>query len=191
MEHLPLPEGSKHFMVVPYYVPNPESDWYDGEGFQEYPERRGWSEENLLGVASWGKEDAPFGTDEDGNPRDPKETERFFQTWLFFGTAIEVLKAGDVRDVTTESFLQPKGLTVARIVTTSKLPSMLLEWGTSMEDKESLWSAATLILERALFYLNRFCQAPRDKHPSDRRKAVTWPVSDVISTSGMCSVEEF
>jgi hypothetical protein len=185
MEHLPLPEGAKHFILVPYYAPNPDSDWYDCEDHHEYPQRMGWSEEDLLGNVSGDDEISPFGTDEEGYPRKPEDIERFFQTWLFFGTAIEVLKAGGVRHVTTEDFLQPKGLTKARIVTTSKLPSLLLEWGKSTKNKESLWSTTRLILERALSYLNRFCHAPKDKHPSERRKDVTWPVRDEISTSSM------
>jgi hypothetical protein len=185
MEHLPLPEGAEHFIQVPYYAPDAKRDWYDCEGHQEYPQRMGWREEDLLGNVPEDEEGPPFGSDKEGNPRKPLDIERFFQTWLFFGTAIEVLKAGGIH-ATTEDFLQPKGITKARIVTTSKLPSLLLEWNKSSKDKESLWSKTKLILERTLFYLNLFCHAPKDKHPSDRRKSVTWPVRDEISTSSMC-----
>lgn len=189
MEHLPLPDGAKHFIHVPYYCPNGESDWYDGKGHEGYPARMGWSKQDLLGNAPPGQGGSHFGVNANGTARHFADIERFFHTWLFFGTVIEFLKAGNVpalSGITTASFLCPKGLSTARVVTTEKLPSLLLLWYKSTVEIESLWTRTTAILERTVFYLNRFCQEAKEIHPSDHRKPLRWPVRDEISTSSMC-----
>lgn len=208
MEHLPLPEGINPFITVPYCTADPQHEWYSGPSHAEYPEKMGWSEDNLRAHVGPGWNDPPFGTDSSGNLRKNEDIEHFFQTWLFFGTAIEVLKLGGV-DVTTEDFLQPVGLTKARVVTTEKLPSLLLKWdpaaiGSDIKasddpvlnaqvnksnNQSTLWRKTGSILARTLFYLNLFCQPPKERHPFDRRKTPTWPVRDEISTSSTYSFE--
>ena len=120
MDHLQLPEETAPFIVAPYEAP--EALWYDNKGFLTFPQRRGWTEEQLRGGDDRSKDDY-----EDKNGFKSKgtdyEVEQFFQTRLFFGLAIEVMKVGAVH-VTTEDFLKPKVETKARIVDTSKLPSL-------------------------------------------------------------------
>jgi hypothetical protein len=59
-----------------------------------YPERKGWSTQDLLDTNYFGG-------------RSEEEVENFFQTWLFFGLAIESLKAAGIT-VTTKDFLAPE-----------------------------------------------------------------------------------
>lgn len=105
--------------MVPYAAPR--SEYYDGKDFFGYPKRCGWNKKDLMGENSFGN-------------RTKEQVERFFQTWLFFGMAIEVFKSLNIT-VNTEDFLcsneypDPEpGSPQKRIVTTAKLPSLLLEW---------------------------------------------------------------
>jgi hypothetical protein len=188
MEHLLLPKDVEPFITVSYYAPD-KRDWYDGKGHEKYPERMGWTRDNLLGIVHPGENGPPFGK-ENGQPRDDAAIERFFQSWLYFGTAIEFFKVGGGHILDTESFLvlqPPTEPGKAHIVQTTYLRMYLVElWGKSTRDKETLWKEVTPILQRTLFYLNHFCQEPKEKHPSDRSKTVTWPVRDEISTSSKC-----
>jgi hypothetical protein len=185
MDHLPLPDGVKPYITVPYYAPD-KSDWYDGKGHGGYPERMGWSKDNLLGHVPRGQNWPPFGTNKNGKPRKNEDIERFFQTWLYFGTAIEFFKVGGIRTLTTEDFMSRAEPGHAHVVNTIYLRMYLsVLWEKSTRDKESLWKESAAILERTLFYLNHFCQEPKERHPSDPSKAIKWPVRDEISTSSM------
>jgi hypothetical protein len=53
----------------------------------------GWTKDNLLGIVPPGEDSPPFGKDNE-QPRDDATIERFFQSWLYFGTAIEFFKVG-------------------------------------------------------------------------------------------------
>lgn len=86
-----------------YYALN-KRDWYDGKGHEGYPERMGWTKDNLLGIVPPGEDGPPFGKDNE-QPRDDATIERFFQSWLYFGTAIEFFKVGGGHILETESFL--------------------------------------------------------------------------------------
>lgn len=52
MEHLPLPDDVEPFIIMPYEAT--KEDWYDGQGFIDYPRRCGWTEEccNLGGCSN-------------------------------------------------------------------------------------------------------------------------------------------
>src|SRR4051812_15744436 len=89
----------------------------------------GWSEDDLRGYVPPGDDRPAFGKGS-GKLRNNVNIERYFQAWLFFGTAIEFLRYGGV-DVPTEDFLEPKGEAAARTVTTKHLPSFLLRWDPS------------------------------------------------------------
>jgi hypothetical protein len=191
MEHLRLPDNVEPFITVPYYAPD-EHDWYDGKGHEGYPKRMGWTEQQLLGQVPIppGEKGSPFGTDAKGNLRKNLDIERFFQTWLYFGTVTEFLNAGHAPGlelVTTGGFVFPKGAGGVRIVTTRYLPISLGRWSESTVDTEKLWTVTTAILNRTLRYLNHFCQEQGGKHPSDHSPAVSWPVRDEISTSSTYS----
>ncbi len=126
MDHLPLPEGAKSLFSIPYCCPNTSLDWYVGP-FEAYPARMGWSEENLRADVPPHSDAPPFGRDAKGMKRQPEDIEHFFQTQLFFGTAIEVLKPGGV-PTSAPDFLQPKGPTAARVMSPEKLPYLLMLW---------------------------------------------------------------
>ncbi|KAH8703260.1 hypothetical protein BGW36DRAFT_333941 [Talaromyces proteolyticus] len=181
MDHLPLPEGAKHFIVAPYEAP--EKEWYDGLGFLDFPERRGWSEKQLLDANN-------AGVDAQGllKRSDPLKIEQFFQTWLFFGLVIDVLAIGGIT-VTTEDFLKPKGLQKARIVDTTKLPALLTQWRKTIEEAEkplvfkifTTWDKLNEKFERAKAILNHFCVTGDDISISCQNNH--WPVRDEISTT--------
>lgn len=175
-----LPEGVKPFVVVPYYAPK-EKDWYDMKGYAGYPRRMGWSDDALLGKESSA---APFGSSV-GQPRTDEDIVRFFQTWLYFGTAIEFFKVAGGHVLNTESFIyRVNHPDKAHIVQTTYLRMYLgTIWSKSTRSKEVLWKEATAILSCTLRYLNIFCQEPKERHPSDREKVVTWPLVDEISIS--------
>jgi hypothetical protein len=112
MNHLLRPEGVESFIRVTYN--ERESEYYDGEGFMGFPKRRGWTEQDLLGANNFGG-------------RSSEDVERFFQAWLFFGMAIEVLKAARI-SVQTEDFLRSEPGSSGHVIHTERLPSMLIEW---------------------------------------------------------------
>ncbi|KIA75696.1 hypothetical protein HK57_00512 [Aspergillus ustus] len=186
MEHLPLPSGARHFITAPYEAP--EGTWYKNEGFLAFPAQHGWSEENLRGGDDLCREDRD---DPEGFYQHSKKklenVERFFQTWLFFGLAIDVLAVGDVK-ATTETFLKPRGITKARIVDTSSLPALLVRWEANM--KRNGASASTFLdlnarFERAAEILDRFCRItdPGEHLPLETNKPRPWPVRDEIATT--------
>lgn len=112
MEHLLLPQDEYTFLRVTYdaepenYYDEKAGNWFD------YPERCGWSKADLMGENEFG------GRSED-------EVTIFFQSWLYFGFAIEVLKAVgthvDTWSFVTEGEWPP-------FVTTAALPEFLVEW---------------------------------------------------------------
>lgn len=111
MDHLLRPEGVENFIKVTYNAR--ESEYYDGKGFMGFHKRRGWTEQDLLGENNFGG-------------RSSEDVERFFQTWLFFGMAIEVLKAAGI-SVQTEDFLRSEPGSSGHIINTERLPSTLIE----------------------------------------------------------------
>ncbi|KAL4878177.1 hypothetical protein BJY04DRAFT_196396 [Aspergillus karnatakaensis] len=183
MEHLPLPAGAKHFIVAPYEAPT--SAWYDNKGFLGFPARRNWTEVQLRGGDDRLKDDY---LDEDGfkNKGTDQEVEQFFQTWLFFGLIIDVLKLGGVT-ACTEDFLKDRGKTKARIVDTCDLPSLLVKWEAGIKKKGNLhktWNVLEEMFETVAGVLDRFCaEHDGDTMPLNQEKPRPWPVRDEISTT--------
>ncbi|KAH3359488.1 hypothetical protein KXV52_005576, partial [Aspergillus fumigatus] len=198
MEHLPLPEGKEHFILAPYNAP-PE-EWYDHKGFLDFPKRRGWTDDQPPGGNTTQK-----GYLEGHGIKwklADSEVEEFFQTWLFFGLVIEVLKVGGV-SATTEDFLKGKGLSdprevkllrlssqddsrrhrLVRIVNTSILSCKLKEWRNGVRDKAQAWTAANRMFERARQILDCFCTPDEERDLWGNDKPLRWPVRDEISTT--------
>jgi hypothetical protein len=112
--------------------------------------QKGWAGPKITSSVLFPGEDGPpFGKDNE-QPRDDATIERFFQPWLYFGTAIEFFKVGGGHVLDTESFLvllPPPESGKAYIVQTTYLRMYLVElWGKSTRDKESLWKEVTPIL---------------------------------------------
>lgn len=188
MEHLPLPDGVEPFIVVPYEAP--KEKYYDGQGFIDYPQRCGWTEEQLRGGDDITKED------ENGFKKkgDNDEVEQFFQTWLFFGLAIEFFRIGGVH-VKTEDFLVDANIEgdnpdMPKMVNTSKLPQLLLNWRNGLKkrgaDNEKTWNILKPMFDRSKSILDRFCAPGHEKEwPLRQEKSRPWPVRDEISTTIM------
>ncbi|GJJ11313.1 hypothetical protein Clacol_005545 [Clathrus columnatus] len=105
MDHFKLPPGAQHYIFVPYKCTEP----YDGGDFHTYPERKGWTIDDIEGKNEYGY-------------RRPEEIEMFFQSWLFFGVIVEVFKIVDIK-INIDDFIDyDKGL-----VTTHKLPELMEE----------------------------------------------------------------
>lgn len=190
MEHLPLPEGVQHYVIAPYEAP--QGEWYDGEGFIDYPQRRGWTEEQLRGGDDTTKEDYldPNGFRAKGN--NLKDVEQFFQTWLFFGLVIDFLQMGHVEAKTEDFLVQAESdgdnPDVPKMVNTAKLPQFLVRWRAGIEkqrDKsESIGAYLRAVFERCQAVLDRFCR-PENKTewPLRQTKPRPWPVRDSIATT--------
>ncbi|KUL87468.1 hypothetical protein ZTR_04606 [Talaromyces verruculosus] len=189
MEHLPLPDGVEPFIIVPYEAP--KTNRYDGQGFLDYPQRCGWTEEQLRGGDDTTKEDY---LDANGFKKkgSDDEVEQFFQTWLFFGLLIEFLKIGGVH-VQTEDFLvdantEGDNPDMPKMVNTSKLPQLLLKWRDGLTNKgantEKTWEILRPMFERSKSILDRFCVPGHEKEwPLKQEKPRPWPVRDEISTT--------
>ncbi|KAL4976413.1 hypothetical protein BDW66DRAFT_166401 [Aspergillus desertorum] len=188
MEHLPLPSGKEHFIEAPYEAP--ESDWFDisQETFLTFPSSRRWTEAQLRGGDDTTK-DAHLDRNGFHSKGSPQQVEQFFQTWLFFGLATDVLKLGGVW-ASVEDFLKPATETHprARIVDTSKLPGMLVEWEAGIKARGQLkkdWDTLNEMFERAGSILDRFCRVPDhgDNSLWQQEKPRPWPVRDEIATT--------
>ncbi|KAL3431175.1 hypothetical protein BDV09DRAFT_206874 [Aspergillus tetrazonus] len=189
MEHFPLPAGKKHFIVSPYEAP--EYDWFDvsRESFLSFPSSRHWTEAQLHGGDETTK-DAYLDPDGFHRKGSPQKVEQFFQTWLFFGLAIDVLRLGGI-GASVEDFLKPATQThsKARIVDTSRLPGMLVDWEKGIKARGRLkkdWDTLNEMFERAGSILDRFCRLPNpeeDHSPLQQEKPRLWPVRDEIATT--------
>ncbi|KAJ0421497.1 hypothetical protein BJY00DRAFT_323272 [Aspergillus carlsbadensis] len=192
MEHLPLPTGTSHYITAPYEAP--PSAWFkQTQTFLSFPRSRGYTAENLRGGDSLSEEDrndpAGFFKHSDGNLA---SVEQFFQTWLFFGLAIDVLDLGNV-SVSTEDFLKPAAVGTARIVDTSKLPGFLVRWERNIrrdDNRSDLFHELNVRFTKAAEVLDRFCRLPspsssdeRALYPLSTTKPRPWPVRDAIATT--------
>jgi len=201
MDHLLRPEGTKNFVKVTYNVD--ESEYYDDKGFIGFPQRRGWTEQDLLGLNNFGN-------------RSDKDVESFFQTWLFFGMAIEILKAAGIR-AHTKDFLRPEHEGTGHVVNTETLRSMLVEWkmhwplpeGVSpgctckswidpnqnnckeevcwknfphARDSEA-WHTTSRILARACVFTDRYCTTTNSRREDRESENHVWPVRKEVSAS--------
>ena len=187
MDHLILPEGARHWILVSYSAK--EDQYYEnlGTGFHEHPKRAGWADdetliqpkegENYLGGTVVGEED---------KSRTDEEIERFFQTWLFFGLLIEVFSLSGIH-VTTKDFLVPRSQDdqTAHVVTTSKLPSLIIQWREKHEvsGDSHVFDAISKILDRVGVVLDHHCASGKNHRSIHQYGPVLWPVGEEITTS--------
>jgi hypothetical protein len=201
MDHLLRPPRKENFIKVPYNVDEPE--YYDDQGFFDFPQRRGWSEQDLLGVNNFGN-------------RSDEEVESFFQTWLFFGMAIEILKAAGI-GVHTKDFLRREQEGTSRAVNTEILPSLLVRWKTLWPLPEGVsedctckswidpnqnqcrakvcwknfehardsdaWDTTSRILDRACEFMDRYCTATATRGEGKKPEKPVWPVREEVAAS--------
>lgn len=142
MDHFPIPAGKGHIRV-----PNKTTeDYVRGEGgFDGYPARKRWAEDDVMGKNSFGK-------------RPPEVIQAFFQNWLYFGCIIEVLAITGI-EAKKSDFLDSE----QQMVTTRKLPSFLRKWRQIVkQEKEEAhiidWAMRTdLILRKVSNFVNFYC----------------------------------
>ncbi|KAI1370224.1 hypothetical protein F4677DRAFT_369790 [Hypoxylon crocopeplum] len=143
MDHLALPKGKGHIRI-----PNLTLVDYtrrDG-GFEGYPARSGWSIDDSEGIDSF-------------SGRPTIEVEAFFQTWLYFGFAIEVLAVSGI-------IIQPSDLLdeERKYVSTRQLPVFLRQWRqrairlkrTDPSHIDSVMKIS-LILKRVSSFVDTYC----------------------------------
>ncbi|KAJ7243908.1 hypothetical protein B0H12DRAFT_1221054 [Mycena haematopus] len=173
MDHFIIPAGTKHIRV-PFKCTEP----YDGGDFFEYPARKGWTKEELLGCGGhhgFGKHTAA-------------EVEAFFQTWLYFGTLISVFKLNGIK-VRPEEFITTDEESRQVIVTTAEaLPRGLKAWRMNgIRDRESKAVDRTIaVLKRVATYIDRYCGVEGREFDGSMRaptNAIPWPVAPEIAMS--------
>jgi len=111
-----LPEGARHIRVL-----NATFETYssgDG-GFFGYPARKRWTPDEVKGEKLFGG-------------RSKEKVQAFFQTWLYFGCAIEFFAVIGI-EVTTDDFLDR----TKRFVSTKTLPSIIRKWGRRVLEERS------------------------------------------------------
>ncbi|GJJ11128.1 hypothetical protein Clacol_005359 [Clathrus columnatus] len=106
MDHFILPPGTTHYITVPHKCIEP----YDNGDFYTYPERKGWTADDVEGKDEYGH-------------RRSEDVEIFFQSWLFFGVLVEVFKIVNIK-IDTDDFIDHD----TGLVTTRKLTGLLEEF---------------------------------------------------------------
>ena len=189
MDHLLLPEGAKSWIKVPYDAK--EEHYYEkfGYGFEKYPERRKWSDGDVMGqtTEARNRSDEPGDSQPDvKDDRTPPSVEQFFQTWLFFGLIIEVLRLSKIK-VTTNDLLLPlaESKEKSHIVTTECLPSLIVQWRDNYESTRdtSPFEVAMTFFERVRTILDFYCAGGRKRRSPNQYGQVQWLVRDEITTS--------
>ncbi|KAJ7508999.1 hypothetical protein B0H11DRAFT_1703297 [Mycena galericulata] len=183
MDHLIIPPEAKH-LRVPYKCTEP----YDGGDFFGYPARKGWTDEDLLGLNGFGG-------------RDESEVEAFFQTWLYFGTLTCVFKLQGV-DIDIAEFLATDEHSGEAFVTTcqvlpAKIRSWKIEWNKVLPVKipssrkiewQDPWRGNQVketvrILEELCKYVDRYCGSAGLARAPSGTTLTTWPVAGETSLS--------
>lgn len=128
MEHLPaVPSGSVHGLeTVPYVCEKS----YDGGPFLTYPIREN-RPEIVPDAANVGKKF--LWQYEELQPTPNKEFEAFCQTWLFFGLINELLG----NSCNSADFVQAGKIGDCRIISTSRLPMLIEQWISSVQNGPS------------------------------------------------------
>jgi hypothetical protein len=170
MDHFPLPKGKGHIRI-----PNLTfEDYIRGPlGFEGYPARKNWSSEDVEGNNSFGG-------------RSVVEVQAFFQNWLYFGCAIEVLAISGV--VAEQSDLLD---TDSKLVSTRRLPFLIRQLRqrvTKIGDKNSpiriQWAMKTaLILKKVSGFVERYClpyHKPRSSAERQKSGNAMSPLPDKI-----------
>lgn len=151
MDHYLAPEGTER-IDVPYVG----SEEYDGQDFFTYPDRKGWTRDELKGDQNFGN-------------RSPAEAEAFFQTWLFFGGAISVFKMLNIT-LMPESFLRrtPKTQTY---ITTGILRHAIQQWrnqaDTGLEEDEGGSIAGSSVGSGPEQYTGTFSEGESESEEND------------------------
>ncbi|OTB03161.1 hypothetical protein M426DRAFT_180611 [Hypoxylon sp. CI-4A] len=168
MDHFPLPKGKAHLRV-----PNLTTEVYtqgDG-GFGGYPGRMNWTWGDIEGQNSFGQ-------------RSKEDVQAFFQNWLFFGCAIEVLAVGHVKAEQAD-FLDNTG----KYVSTRRLPHLIRKWkkvdrlggkGSSTHIRRAMKTAG--ILKRVSDFVDRYCIPYPGRNVRGQGRSQS-PVSDLTWTS--------
>lgn len=195
MEHYLAPEGTE-----PIDIPYIGSLEYDGGDFLTYPQRKGWSENELNGEQSFGN-------------RSPAEVEAFFQAWLYFGCLISVFAVIGV-EVKTSDFIRETD-TREKFITTSQLTRLLQGWvdkemlkeefekqlhSEHPQDLDELIAAISLrenskksidaIVHRVEYFVQKYCSAEAQERAETFKNAPPfWPISPRIAMSIMAVAE--
>ena len=175
MDHVILPPGEKHLEII---YNSREKGYYDHKGFEDYPDRQGYSTQDLSGTNGFGG-------------RNAEDVKQFFQTWLFFGLIIEFFAAFG-ENVTTEQFLRPSsGNEQHRIVDTSGLPELLvnLKKSETHSKNQSTVAAVQQMLTLAQTIVDRFYTYVSRSSTSQSASRPSWPVADRVALSimALCS----
>lgn len=174
MDHLTIPAGSTHIRV-PYKC----TELFDGRDFFDYPSRKGWTKDQLLGKDNFGV------------GRTSTEIESFFQTWLYFGTLTTIFKLQGI-EIDQSEFVETDESSGEVFVTSKVLPSKIrewrIEWNESGRDRNAKEAKLTQkILAELSTYIDRYCGVEGREHEGIMRAPVTapvaWPVSEEIAMS--------
>lgn len=164
MDHFPLPKGKGHIRI-----PNLTSEDYTcgSGGFEGYPARSGWTAEHVEGKDSFGG-------------RSTTEIAAFFQSWLYFGCAIEVLAISSIA-------AQPSDLLDAdrKFVSTRRLPFLIRQWRRKvrqMKDKNHpvhiKWAMRTgLILKKVSDFVDTYCLPYHGPRSTSEMRTLRNPMS--------------
>jgi hypothetical protein len=195
MDHLPLPEGAKPWMVLAY-------DCEDTNQYYENIPHKGFEYSEFYNRVEWKKDEAwakptrnedylggvVEGKEVEG--REPWDIERFFQTWLFFGLIIEVFALNGI-EVKTSEFLDPidrktvhKPQT-ARRITTKKLPDLIKQWRQKRQSTrdETVFDRAIKLLDHVGKIVDYHCVGGKDHRSIRQYGKILWSVSDETTTA--------
>jgi hypothetical protein len=195
MDQLVLPEGAKPWLKLAY--DNPEADWYEnvpdgGFDFFHFYERVGWKEDEVW-VQRQKDKDLLGGIEQnaiENPPKSPWQIDRFFQTWLLFGTIVEVFRLSGVVTKTDE-FLAPitvrsvRNPQTARLVTTAKLPDLIQQWRQAHQKSRdtSVFHRALQILDFVGKTVDFHCANGKDHRSIHQYGKVLWAVSAETTTA--------
>ncbi|KAJ7249201.1 hypothetical protein B0H12DRAFT_1300783 [Mycena haematopus] len=168
MDHFTIPDGAMHIRV-PFRC----TELYDGDDFFEYPYRKGWTEDQLMGRNGFGD-------------RTAAEVEAFFQTWLYFGTLISVFELNGINVDPAEFTSRQSGQVV--VTTAEALPRRLRDWrmkGNRDADSKAAEKTVALI-KKVGTYIDRYCGVEGREYDGAMHapsNAIPWPVAPEISMS--------
>ncbi|KAF1961600.1 hypothetical protein CC80DRAFT_401601, partial [Byssothecium circinans] len=138
-------------------------------GFDGYPDRMGWTSEEVTGHNAFGA-------------RSAEQTQSFFQNWLFFGCAIEILSISGI-DVCNSDLCDETG----QFVSTRRLPGLIRQWRTKVQQlggKSSgthiEWAMKTaLILKRVSEFVDAYCLPYYGARRTAKLGGASSPVSEL------------
>ncbi|KAI1123846.1 hypothetical protein F5Y10DRAFT_251009 [Nemania abortiva] len=196
MDHLILPEGAKPWLKLAY--DNPETSWYEkvpdgGFDFQNFYQRLdGWAHDEVWAQPK--KDDDLLGGIEENAaknpPKSPWQVDCFFQTWLLFGTIVEIFRLSGV-EAKTGDFLVPITLRsihkpqTARLVTTAKLPELIRQWRQAYKVSKdaSGFDKALQILDFVGKIVDYHCANGKDHRSIHQYGKILWDVSADTTTA--------